>query len=74
MVYKVSTKFLIALCLLCFLSGCMLVTKAELRQIHCAGWSAIYIDEDDYDRLSSDLARKLLRHNRFGEKSCNWGQ
>lgn len=57
-----------------FLSGCMFITRADVRSIHCAGWAAIYLTDHDLHAISKDLARQLLRHNKFGAKACHWGR
>ncbi|WP_375703696.1 hypothetical protein [Bartonella sp. AD13SXNS] len=38
----------------------------------CVGWLPIYLERQDIDVISSNLAREILKHNKQGERVCGW--
>nr|WP_078689432.1 hypothetical protein [Bartonella schoenbuchensis] len=52
---------------LIFLNGC-----ARNEYVSCIGWMPIYLGRQDYDGISSGLARDILKHNENGKRSCGW--
>ncbi|ALE02844.1 hypothetical protein PU02_0030 [Bartonella ancashensis] len=53
--------------MLIFLNGC-----ATNEQTSCIGWLPIYLERQDLDMMSPNLARDLLKHNKQGEDMCGW--
>ncbi|MBB4076552.1 hypothetical protein GGR08_000852 [Bartonella fuyuanensis] len=38
----------------------------------CIGWLPIYLNRQDINVISPDLARDILKHNEQGERLCGW--
>ncbi|ATP12398.1 hypothetical protein QVL70_04880 [Bartonella henselae] len=56
------------MCVLIFLSGC------ASRSFSCIGWSQLYLDQKDLTVISINLAKQILKHNKYGEQLCGWKQ
>nr|WP_078689942.1 MULTISPECIES: hypothetical protein [Bartonella] len=52
---------------LIFLSGC-----AKNEYTSCLGWLPIYLERQDLNAISPNLARDILKHNQNGKRSCGW--
>ncbi|WP_083859180.1 hypothetical protein [Bartonella florencae] len=61
------TKKLMLVCVLLCLVGC-----AANRSVSCVGWLPIYLDKQDLNAISSNLARDILKHNQQGAHLCGW--
>nr|WP_083832829.1 hypothetical protein [Bartonella melophagi] len=61
------TKNTMMMCVLLFLTGC-----ARNEYTSCLGWMPIYLERQDLNAISSNLARELLKHNKQGEILCGW--
>ncbi|WP_375607387.1 MULTISPECIES: hypothetical protein [unclassified Bartonella] len=55
------------MCALSFLAGC-----ATNERTSCIGWLPIYLNRQDINVISSNLARDILKHNEQGERLCGW--
>ncbi|WP_246257546.1 hypothetical protein [Bartonella gabonensis] len=55
------------MCTLSFLTGC-----ATNERNSCVGWLPIYLNRQDINVISSNLARDILKHNEQGERLCGW--
>ncbi|MET3560719.1 hypothetical protein ABID39_001428 [Bartonella japonica] len=55
------------MCVLSFLAGC-----AANRVVSCVGWLPIYLDRQDIEAISPNLAREILKHNKQGAHLCGW--
>ncbi|WP_273754709.1 hypothetical protein [Bartonella sp. MM73XJBT.G] len=55
------------MCALLFLVGC-----ATNKYVSCVGWLPIYLERQDVNVISSNLARDILKHNTLGERLCGW--
>ncbi len=55
------------MCALSFLAGC-----ATNERTSCIGWLPIYLNRQDINVISSNLARDILKHNKQGERLCGW--
>ncbi|ALE03523.1 hypothetical protein PU02_0709 [Bartonella ancashensis] len=53
--------------MLSFLNGC-----ASNERASCVGWLPIYLERQDLDVISQNLAKDLLKHNKQGERMCGW--
>nr|WP_081585550.1 hypothetical protein [Bartonella senegalensis] len=60
-------KKVIVVCALLFLVGC-----ATNRSVSCVGWLPIYLDKQDIEVISPNLARDILKHNQQGAQVCGW--
>ncbi|MFT4320660.1 hypothetical protein [Bartonella bacilliformis] len=49
------------------LSGC-----AINERFSCVGWLPIYLEHQDLDVISTNLAKDILKHNTQGERLCGW--
>nr|WP_246468224.1 hypothetical protein [Bartonella capreoli] len=38
----------------------------------CLGWLPIYLDKQDLNTISPNLARDILKHNEHGKQLCEW--
>nr|WP_144755065.1 hypothetical protein [Bartonella saheliensis] len=63
---KLIRKVMLVFVLLC-LVGC-----AVNRRVSCVGWLPIYLDKQDLNAISPNLARDILKHNQQGARSCGW--
>nr|WP_113760676.1 hypothetical protein [Bartonella washoeensis] len=54
-------------CVLSFLTGC-----ATNERTSCLGWLPIYLNHQDLNVISPNLARDILKHNKQGERLCGW--
>ncbi len=57
------------MCVLLSLIGC--ATNKYVSS--CVGWLPIYLDKQDLNAISSNLAREILKHNKQGERVCVGG-
>ncbi|ATP11922.1 MULTISPECIES: hypothetical protein [Bartonella] len=57
----------ILMCVLLSLVGC-----GTNKYVSCVGWLPIYLERQDVDVISSNLAREILKHNKQGERVCGW--
>ncbi len=55
------------MCALSFLAGC-----ATNERTSCIGWLPIYLNRQDINVISPNLARDILKHNEQGERLCGW--
>ncbi|WP_273756409.1 MULTISPECIES: hypothetical protein [unclassified Bartonella] len=55
------------MCALLSLAGC-----ATNKYVSCVGWLPIYLERQDVNVISSNLARDILKHNTLGERLCGW--
>ncbi|WP_082251741.1 hypothetical protein [Bartonella henselae] len=58
----------ILMCVLLSLVGCGIHKYAS----SCVGWLPIYLNQQDLNVISSNLAREILKHNKQGEYLCGW--
>ncbi|WP_375640043.1 hypothetical protein [Bartonella sp. MM55XZML] len=58
----------ILMCVLLSLTGCATNKYAS----SCVGWLPIYLERQDVNVISSNLAREILKHNKQGERVCGW--
>nr|WP_273754218.1 hypothetical protein [Bartonella sp. MM73XJBT.G] len=63
---KLIKKVMLVCVLLC-LVGC-----AANRSVSCVGWLPIYLDKQDLNALSPNLARDILKHTQQGARLCGW--
>nr|WP_081632697.1 hypothetical protein [Bartonella bovis] len=61
------TRKVMLMYVLIFLSGCV-----RNEYTSCLGWMPMYLDLQDYEGISSGLARDILKHNEYGKRSCGW--
>ncbi|WP_375665507.1 hypothetical protein [Bartonella sp. TT121SHDZB] len=61
------TKKVMLMCAQSFLTGC-----ATNERTSCIGWLPIYLNRQDINVVSSNLARDILKHNEQGERLCGW--
>ncbi|WP_081489766.1 hypothetical protein [Candidatus Bartonella washoeensis] len=61
------TKKVMLVCVLSFLTGC-----ATNERTSCLGWLPIYLNHQDLNVISPNLARDILKHNKQGERLCGW--
>ncbi|UTO28679.1 hypothetical protein [Bartonella harrusi] len=61
-------KKVILMCVLISLTGCATNKVAS----SCVGWLPIYLESQDLNSISSNLAREILKHNKQGEYLCGW--
>nr|WP_039952523.1 hypothetical protein [Bartonella melophagi] len=64
---KLTRKVMWIYALIC-LTGC----ATNKYDSSCLGWLPIYLQQKDYNVISSNLARELLKHNKQGEILCGW--
>nr|WP_081486269.1 hypothetical protein [Bartonella doshiae] len=62
------TEKMILMCVLSFLTGC----ATNEHSSSCIGWLPIYLNRQDLNAISTDLARDILKHNKQGEHLCGW--
>ncbi|WP_081458162.1 hypothetical protein [Bartonella tribocorum] len=60
-------KKVILVCVLLCLVGC-----GANKSVSCVGWLPIYLDKQDINVISSNLARDILKHNQQGARLCGW--
>ncbi|WP_375706089.1 hypothetical protein, partial [Bartonella sp. AA2SXKL] len=60
-------KKVMLMCVLLSLTGC-----ATNKYVSCVGWLPIYLERQDVNVISSNLAREILKHNKQGERMCGW--
>nr|WP_081632691.1 hypothetical protein [Bartonella bovis] len=61
------TRNMIMMCTLISLTGCEINENSS-----CLGWRPVYLDQKDYNKISSNLARDILKHNEHGKQLCGW--
>nr|WP_078690079.1 hypothetical protein [Bartonella schoenbuchensis]CBI82801.1 conserved exported hypothetical protein [Bartonella schoenbuchensis R1] len=61
------TKKVMIMCALISLTGC-----ATNKHASCVGWMPIYLDRQDLNTISPNLARDILKHNEHGKQLCEW--
>ncbi|PIT68755.1 hypothetical protein CEV08_07390 [Bartonella tribocorum] len=61
------TKKVMLMCAISFLTGC-----ATSERTSCIGWLPIYLNRQDINVISPNLARDILKHNEQGERLCGW--
>nr|WP_035464466.1 hypothetical protein [Bartonella bovis] len=61
------TRNMMMMCTLISLSGC-----ARNEYVSCVGWMPIYLERQDLNAISSNLARDILKHNQHGKRLCGW--
>nr|WP_144756053.1 hypothetical protein [Bartonella saheliensis] len=61
------TRKVILMCAISFLTGC-----ATNERTSCIGWLPIYLNRQDINAISPNLARDILKHNEQGERLCGW--
>nr|WP_081632929.1 hypothetical protein [Bartonella schoenbuchensis] len=54
------------ICILVFLAGCV-VTNEDAS---CVRWLPVYLDQKDYNVISSSLARDILKNSECGKHLC----
>ncbi|WP_354187022.1 hypothetical protein [Bartonella japonica] len=59
---------MILMCVLSSLTGC--ATNKYISS--CVDWLPIYVEKQDVNVISSNLAREILKHNKQGERLCGW--
>ncbi|MDM9997332.1 hypothetical protein [Bartonella henselae] len=57
----------ILMCVLLSLVGC-----GTNKYVSCVDWLPIYLERQDVNVISSNLAREILKHNKQGERVCGW--
>ncbi|WP_273760469.1 hypothetical protein [Bartonella sp. ML70XJBT.G] len=55
------------MCVISFLTGC-----ATNKRTSCMGWLPIYLNRQDINVISPNLAKDILKHNKQGERLCGW--
>lgn len=50
-----------------FLTAC-----ATNKQAFCMEWLPIYLNRQDINVISPNLAKDILKHNKQGERLCAW--
>nr|WP_083868421.1 hypothetical protein [Bartonella queenslandensis] len=60
-------KKVIVVCVVLCLVGCGIN-----RGVSCVGWLPIYLDREDIEVISRQLARDILKHNKQGAHLCGW--
>ncbi|CAK00769.1 hypothetical protein [Bartonella tribocorum] len=61
------TRKVMLMCAISFLTGC-----ATNERTSCIGWLPIYLNRQDINVISPNLARDILKHNEQGERLCGW--
>nr|WP_102830392.1 hypothetical protein [Bartonella bovis] len=61
------TRNMIMMCTLISLTGCGINENSS-----CLGWMPIYLERQDLNAISSNLARDILKHNQHGKHLCGW--
>nr|WP_078705777.1 hypothetical protein [Bartonella sp. WD16.2] len=62
------TRNVMMMYVLLFLTGCATNKHAS----SCLGWLPIYLDRQDLNTISPNLARNILKHNQHGRHLCGW--
>nr|WP_078689852.1 hypothetical protein [Bartonella schoenbuchensis]CBI82364.1 conserved exported hypothetical protein [Bartonella schoenbuchensis R1] len=62
------TKKVMIMCALISLTGC----ATNKYTSSCLGWLPIYLDRQDLNTISPNLARDILKHNQHGKQLCGW--